>query len=100
MTVEVELVRFYSLTEWTRYSAGGVHSIKFDLTIRNPVTGAVIEPTRRINGDFAALGGYAALAADNQGQTQKVWITAHLTNLFLIELITPTGLSINIDAPS
>jgi len=79
---------------------GGVHSIKFDLTVRNPVTGAVIEPTRRINGDFAALGGYAALAADNEGQTQKVRITSHLSNLFLTELTGTTGVSPNLDAGS
>ena len=88
--VDVELVRFHSLTERTRYSVGGVHSIKFDLTVRDAATGEALEPTRRIDGDFAALGGYAALAADNQGQGQKVRITAHLTQLFTQEL---TGLS-------
>lgn len=90
ITVDVELARFHSLTERTRYSVGGVHSIKFDLTIRHGLTGEVLEPTRRIDGDLAALGGYAALAADNAGQTQKVRITTHLTNLFAREL---TGLS-------
>lgn len=86
ITVDVELVRFHSLTERTRYSVGGVHSIKFDLTIRDANTGAIIEPTRRIDGDFAGLGGYAAMAADNAGQGQKVRITTHLTSLFFQEL--------------
>jgi len=90
VTVDVELVRFHSLTERTRYSVGGVHSIKFDLTIRDAATGEVIEATRRIDADLAALGGYAALSADNAGQTQKVRITAHLTNLFLRELTGAT----------
>ncbi|MCW1952495.1 MAG: hypothetical protein KIH44_014145 [Octadecabacter sp.] len=88
--VDVELVRFHSLTERTRYSIGGVHSIKFDLTVRDAETGEVLEATRRIDGDLAALGGSAALAADNAGQGQKVRITAHLTQLFTHEL---TGLS-------
>ena len=91
VTVDVELARFHSLTERTRYSVGGVHSIKFDLTVRNALTGEVLEQRRRINGDFAALGGYAALAADNMGQTQKVRITTHLTNLFFNELTGLTG---------
>ena len=91
VTVDVELVRFHSLTERTRYSVGGVHSIKFDLTVRNALTGEVLEDTRRIDGDFAALGGYAALAADNEGQTQKVRITTHLTSLFFRELTGLTG---------
>jgi len=90
VTVDIQLARFHSLTERTRYSVGGVHSIKFDLTIRDAATGEVLEATRRIDGDFAALGGYAALAADNQGQGQKVRITSHLTQLFAREL---TGLA-------
>lgn len=90
VTVDVELARFHSLTERTRYSVGGVHSIKFDLTVRDAATGQVLEPTRRINGDLAALGGFAALAADNEGQTQKARITTHLTSLFFRNL---TGLS-------
>lgn len=91
VTVDVQLVRFHSLTERTRYSVGGVHSIKFDLTVRHAETGEVLEATRRINGDLAALGGYAALAADNEGQTQKVRITAHLASLFYRELSGQTG---------
>ena len=100
VTVDVTLVRFHSLTERTRYSVGGVHSIKFDLTIRSAATGEILEPTRRINGDFAALGGYAALAADNEGQTQKVRITTHLTNLFYSELTGMTGTTTNVQADS
>ncbi|WP_296417213.1 DUF6778 family protein [Pseudooctadecabacter sp.] len=97
VTVDVELVRFHSLTERTRYSVGGVHSIKFNLTVRDAQTGEIVEATRRIDGDLAALGGYAALAADNQGQTQKVRITNHLSNLFLREL---TGLTVAGAAPA
>ena len=95
ITVDVELARFHSLTERTRYSVGGVHSIKFDLTVRNALTGEILEQRRRVNGDFPALGGYATLAADNQGQGQKVRITAHLTNLFFQELTGRTGVPQN-----
>ena len=91
VTVDVELVRFHSLTERTRYSVGGVHSIRYDLTVRHAETGAVLEPKRRINGDLSALGGYAAMAADNEGQGQKVRITAHLASQFLRELSGETG---------
>ena len=98
--VDVELVRFHSLTERTRYSVGGVHSIKFDLTVRDATTGAVLEQTRRINGDLAALGGYAAVAADNQGQGQKVRITTHLTQLFADELSGMANVTENAQAGS
>ncbi len=100
ITVDVTLARFHSLTERTRYSVGGVHSIKFDLTIRSATTGEILEPTRRINGDLSALGGYAALAADNAGQTQKVRITAHLSNLFFSELTGLTGRATNAETGS
>ena len=86
ITVDVQLARFHSLTERTRFSVGGVHSIKFDLTIRDADTGLVLETTRRINADLPALGGTAAVAADFQGQGQKVRITTHLTNLISQEL--------------
>lgn len=92
VTVEVTLARFHSLTERTRYSVGGTHSIKFDLTIRDAKTGEILEQTRRINADFAALGGNAAIAAENMGQTQKVRVIGHLTNLFGQEL---TGVARN-----
>jgi hypothetical protein len=98
ITVDVELARFHSLTERTRYSVGGVHSIKFDLTVRHALTGEVLEVRRRVNADLSALGGYAALAADNAGQTQKVRITTHLTSLFFDELTGLTGAVPNRDA--
>jgi hypothetical protein len=91
VVVDIELLRFHSLTERTRFSVGGVNSIKFNMTIRNAETDEVLEQSRTLNGDFAALGGRAAMAADNQGQGWKVRITAHLTNLFSREL---TGLAV------
>jgi len=91
MTVDVELVRFHSLKERTRFFVDGVNSIKFNMTIRNAEAGEVLDQSRFVNADFAARGGRAAMAADNQGQGQKVRITAHLTSLFFREL---TGLEL------
>jgi hypothetical protein len=82
IVVDIELARFHSLTERTRYTIGGTHSIKFDLTIRDAETGAVLEPTRRIDADLPALGGQAAVRAEQRGETQKVRILAHLSALF------------------
>lgn len=42
VTVDVGLARFHSLTERTRYSVGGVHSIKFDLTVRHAETAEIL----------------------------------------------------------
>ncbi|PVA08093.1 DUF6778 family protein [Thalassorhabdomicrobium marinisediminis] len=100
VTVDVVLARFHSLTERTRYSVGGTHSIKFDLTVRHARTGAVLEPTRRIVADFPALGGSAAMAAEGAGQTQKVRIISRLTSLFRQELsgVSETGPAAGTDA--
>ncbi|WP_377506233.1 DUF6778 family protein [Octadecabacter sp. R77987] len=89
--VDVTLHRFHSLTERTRYTVGGVHSIKFDLTIRDAETGAIIEGPQRISADLAALGGRAAIHADQTGQGQKVRITTHLTQVFNDLLTGPVG---------
>lgn len=80
--VDVTLHRFHSLTERTRYTVGGVHSIKFELTIRDARTGEILEAPRMINGDLPGLGGMAAIRAEQMGQTQKVRITTHLTSVF------------------
>ena len=89
VAVDIEVLRFHSLTEKARYTVGGVHSIKFNLTVRDATTGAVIIPTRFINADLPALGGQAAIAADARGQTQKVRISAHLKQLIQQELSRP-----------
>ena len=86
VTVDVQLLRFHSLTERTRFSVGGTHSIKFNMTVFDAQTGEVLEPTRRINADLSAFGGNAALRADAEGQGMKVRITSHLASLFLREL--------------
>lgn len=84
--VTVTLRRFHALTERTRYTVGGVHSIKFDLTVTDAETGVVLEGPRYINADLAALGGQAAIRADQIGETQKVRIMRHLQMVALNEL--------------
>jgi len=80
--LDITLVRFHGVTERTRYTVGGVHAIRFDLTVLDARNGAILEPTRRVDADLRALGGMEAIRADQQGQTQKVRVTAHLTALF------------------
>ncbi|KPP87282.1 MAG: Prokaryotic membrane lipoprotein lipid attachment site [Rhodobacteraceae bacterium HLUCCA08] len=89
VTVEVTLRRFHSLTERTRYTIGGVHSIKFDLTIRHFETREVLEGPRAVDASFPGLGGLAAIAAEQRGETQKVRILQQLTAVFTDELSGP-----------
>lgn len=87
--VEIEVLRFHALTEKTRYTIGGVHSIKFEMTIRDPETGAVLMPPRTITADLKGYGGAKALAAEREGRTQKLRITRHLQNVIQQELARP-----------
>ncbi|MEM6276611.1 MAG: DUF6778 family protein [Pseudomonadota bacterium] len=89
VSVEIDVTRFHSLTEKARYSVGGVHSIKFNMTVRDATTGAIIVPTRLVNADLSALGGRAAMEAERNGVTQKSRISNHLAHLIKQELSRP-----------
>lgn len=93
--VEITLKRFHALTEKTRYTVGGVHSIRFDLTLRHPETGEALAPTRTIRADLKGYGGNRALEAERAGLTQKVRITRHLANVLRAELERPGSMGGN-----
>ncbi|MFD2739413.1 DUF6778 family protein [Sulfitobacter aestuarii] len=86
VVLDVEVTRFHALTEKTRYSVGGIHSIKFLLTVRDARSGAVLAPTREIEADLRGYGGKRAIAAEQRGETQKVRISAHLGNVIRAQL--------------
>lgn len=93
--VEIELRRFHSITEKTRFSVGGVHSIRFNLTLRDPKTGAALAPTREIRADLREYGGDRAMQAERQGLTQKLRVTRHLANVLRAELVRPGSMGGN-----
>lgn len=76
--VSVEVRRFHALTEKARYTIGGVHSIRFVLTVFDAQTGQVIEGPRLVSADLDALGGDQAIAAERAGRGERVQITNHL----------------------
>lgn len=87
VVAEIEMRRFHALTEKTRYSVGGSYSVKFDLTIRDAATGAVIEGPRRVVAGHPASGGQKALDEEARGLTQKVVVTQFLAELIARELL-------------
>lgn len=91
VAVEIEVHRFHALTEKTRYSVGGIHSIEFTMTIRDPQTGAVVRGPREIKADLVGYGGSKALQAEAQGLTQKYRITQHLAKVVRDEMSLATG---------
>ena len=84
--LDVEVLRFHSVTEKTRYSVGGVHNMLFNLTVRRASTGVALGPTRLVTADLPALGGRSAMEAERIGQTQKVRVTDFLSQAIRHEL--------------
>lgn len=89
--VVIQVSRFHALTEKARYTTGGVHSITFDLALKNPQTGELLMPVREVRADLDAFGGQQALQAEARGLTQKVRITNHLAEVIRQELSNPEG---------
>ena len=84
--LSVQLERFHALTEKARFLVGGVHDIVFVMTVRDAVTGAVLEGPRRVEVAIRASGGDAAIAQDAAGRTQKVVIIEGLAEAIQREL--------------
>lgn len=78
VTVTIELLKFHAISEKARYSVGGVHTIRFLMSVKDASTGAVIMAPEKVVADLKAFGGANAVRADALGQTQKARITQHL----------------------
>lgn len=84
--IEIEVTRFHALTEKTRYTIGGVHEMRFVLTVRDTATGQVIDGPREVAADVRASGGSLAIAEDQQGLTQRVVTVQRLSQVIRREL--------------
>jgi hypothetical protein len=86
VVAEIEVTRFHCVTDKTRYTIGGLHSLAFKLTIRDAATGAVLAGPRVVHADVKAHGGQKAIAEDAAGITQKQVITERLATVIRREL--------------
>ena len=91
VAVDIEITYFHCLTEKARYTVGGVHSMKFLLTVRDIETGAILQGPRKVVADVKAAGGQKAIAEDEAGRTQKVVVTEHLVEVIRRELSVPVA---------
>lgn len=91
VVVDLAVTRFHSVTEKTRYTVGGTHSLHFDLTVRDAATGLVIDGPRPVVADIKAAGGAQAVAEEQAGRTQRVVILERLTQVLRRELSRPVG---------
>ena len=86
VVLDVVVTRFHALTDKTRRTIGGRHNLKYDLTLRDAVTGAVLGPVRHVDASVRGAGGAQAQAEDRAGRTQKVVVTQALINSIQQEL--------------
>ncbi|MFN4153175.1 MAG: DUF6778 family protein [Paracoccaceae bacterium] len=86
VVVDVEVTRFHSVTEKTRYTVGGTHSMRFNLTVRDAVTGVVLDGPRLVAADARAAGGTQAVAEEQMGRTQRVVVVERLAGAIRAEL--------------
>ncbi|MGJ8545293.1 MAG: DUF6778 family protein [Sulfitobacter sp.] len=91
VVLDIEVERFHALTEKARYTVGGVHSLRFKLTVRDAASGALLAEPRVVKADLDAFGGQMAKDAEARGETQKVRISGHLAQVIRQELTAPTG---------
>lgn len=86
ITVEIEVARFHAVTEMTRTSIGGVHSMRFFMTVKDAKTGRVIDGPRYVIADTNAAGGQRAVNEDKAGRTQRVVVVERLAQVIQNEL--------------
>ncbi|RGP37863.1 DUF6778 family protein [Pseudotabrizicola alkalilacus] len=86
VVVDIEVTRFHSVTEKTRYTVGGTHSMRFTLTVRDAETGVVLDGPRLVAADAKAAGGAQAVAEEQMGRTQRVVVVERLASAIRSEL--------------
>lgn len=89
--LNVEVHRFHSLTEKARYTTGGVHNIEFSWFLSDAETDIPLTLPQRVRANLDAYGGQAAITAEAHGDTQKVRVTRHLTQVFVDEITSAEG---------
>ncbi|MES2664736.1 MAG: DUF6778 family protein [Pseudomonadota bacterium] len=86
VNVDINVNRHHGLTEKTRYTVGGVHSLRFMLTVTDAATGQVIDGPREVVADVKAAGGNQAIIEEQNGRTQRVVVVERLAQVIRREL--------------
>jgi len=97
--VLIEVHKFHALSPRARYTTGGVHTMRFYMTVVDAKTGAVIMERQKINADLQALGGAAAVKAEDEGRGQRVRIVQHLAGT-LQQVLLSQGMGTLVSSPA
>jgi hypothetical protein len=96
--VGIEVVRFHGLTQRARYATGGMYSIHFKMTLRDPETGLPLGEPKLVNATLEQFGAYHATFYDANGITERQVVVSHLMRVLRAELgqpALPDGLEID-----
>lgn len=78
VVVDLQVHRFHSVTEKTRFTVGGVHDMKYTISLRDAATGQLIAEPWTVRADVKAAGGSQAVAEEMAGRTMRVVIVERL----------------------
>ncbi|KIC44941.1 hypothetical protein RA29_21095 [Tateyamaria sp. ANG-S1] len=83
VNVNVTVNQFHALTEMARarLTVSGVHNINFDIAVVDARTGAVLASEAGVSADLVAFSGQDAVRAEAAGQSQRVRIVSHVSNV-------------------
>ena len=88
--LEITVSRFHCLTNKARYTVGGLHAIHFDLTLRDPTSGAILYGPEHVIADLRAPNGARALTEElEQGRSQRAVIVAWLSHVIRRQIALP-----------
>lgn len=90
VVLDVLVTQFHALTQKTRDSFGGKHNLFYVLTVRDAITGEVLNQSK-VNATVRAAGGATARAEESAGRTQKVVITEALMASLQKQLVPKSG---------
>ncbi len=85
--VFIDMRRFHALSRKARRDTGGVHSMRFDLTVADAKTNELLLGPYKVVADLRAFGGAEARTAVEADLTQKSRIIQHLAGVLQDELI-------------
>ena len=89
VAVAIQVARFHALSQKARATVGGVHELRYWLTVTDSRSGEVLEGPRFVIADVRGLGGARAYAAERRGETQRGRIVDHLSGSINAELTAP-----------
>ncbi len=79
--LDIEVQRFHALSQKARATVGGVHTIFFDIVIRDVATNVALTDPMPIEIRLKAYGGQKAIDAEMRGETQKLRITREIASV-------------------